>query len=37
MSLAKNFLALAPERRALAFAQAAAGRAGQAVVLEKDF
>lgn len=37
MSLAKNFLALAPERRALAFEQAAAGRAGQAVVLEKDF
>lgn len=37
MSLAERFLALPPERRALAFEQAAAGRAGQAVVLEKDF
>lgn len=37
MSLAERFLALPPERRALAFEQAAAGRAGQAVILEKDF
>ncbi len=34
---AQRFLALAPERRALAFEQAAAGRAGQQVMLEKDF
>lgn len=37
MNLAERFLALPPERRALAFEQAAAGRAGQAVILEKDF
>jgi len=37
MSLAERFLALPPGRRALAFEQAAAGRAGQAVILEKDF
>lgn len=37
MSLAQTFLALPPERRALAFEQAAAGRAGQHVILEKDF
>lgn len=35
--LAARFLTLSPERRALAFEQAAAGRAGQAVILEKDF
>ncbi len=37
MTLAQRFLALPPERRGLAFEQAAAGRAGQAVILEKDF
>lgn len=37
MSLAQRFLALPPHRRRLAFEQAAAGRAGQAVILEKDF
>ena len=37
MTLAARFLALSPERRALAFEQAAAGQAGQAVILEKDF
>ncbi|MDI3383970.1 nucleotidyl transferase AbiEii/AbiGii toxin family protein [Xenophilus aerolatus] len=34
---AKRFLALTRDRRALAFEQAAAGRAGQQVMLEKDF
>lgn len=34
---AQRFLALAPERRALAFEQAAVGSAGQQVLLEKDF
>jgi len=37
MTLAARFLAMPPERRALAFEQAAAGQAGQAVILEKDF
>ena len=37
MTLAARFLALTPQRRALAFEQAAAGQAGQAVMLEKDF
>lgn len=37
MTLATRFLALSAERRALAFEQAAAGLAGHAVVLEKDF
>jgi hypothetical protein len=37
MTLGAKFLALSPERRALAFEQAAAGQAGQAVILEKDF
>lgn len=37
MKLAAKFLALTPKRRALAFEQAAAGLAGQAVILEKDF
>lgn len=37
MKLAAEFLALTPNRRALAFEQAAAGLAGQAVILEKDF
>jgi len=37
MTLANRFLSLSPERRALAFEQAAAGLAGQAVILEKDF
>lgn len=37
MNLAERFIKLAPERRALAFEQAATGRAGQAVILEKDF
>jgi len=37
MTLAGRFLALPPARRALAFEQAAAGRAGQHVILEKDF
>lgn len=37
MTLAERFLALPAPRRALAFEQAAAGRAGQAVILEKDF
>ena len=37
MTLATRFLALPPERRALAFEQAAAEQAGQAVILEKDF
>lgn len=35
MSLAAKFLALTTERRALVFEQAAAGLAGQAVILEK--
>ncbi|WP_445289188.1 nucleotidyl transferase AbiEii/AbiGii toxin family protein [Variovorax atrisoli] len=35
--LAGRFLSLPPERRALVFEQAAAGRAGQQVMLEKDF
>ena len=37
MTVAQRFLALPPDRRRLAFEQAAAGRAGQAVILEKDF
>lgn len=37
MRLATKFLALATEKRALAFEQAATGLAGQAVILEKDF
>jgi hypothetical protein len=37
MTLAARFLALAPERRALAFEQAGAGRVGQSGILEKDF
>jgi hypothetical protein len=37
MKLAAEFLTLTPNRRALAFEQAAAGMAGQAVILEKDF
>ena len=37
MTLGAKFLALSPDRRALAFEQAAAGQAGQAVILEKDF
>lgn len=37
MTLAAKFLTLTTERRALAFEQAAAGLAGQAVILEKDF
>jgi hypothetical protein len=37
MSLAHRFLAVPAARRALAFQQAAAGRAGQALILEKDF
>lgn len=37
MTLAAKFLALTTEKRALAFEQAAAGLAGQAVILEKDF
>jgi hypothetical protein len=37
MILAARLLALPPERRALVFEQAAAGQAGQAVMLEKDF
>lgn len=37
MSLAGRFLALPAQRRALAFQQAAAGRSGQHVILEKDF
>lgn len=37
MTLATRFLSLPLERRALAFEQAAAGLAGQAVILEKDF
>jgi len=37
MTLAAKFLSLSPERRALAFEQAATGIAGQAVILEKDF
>lgn len=37
MRHAERFLALPTDRRALAFEQAAAGRAGQAVILEKDF
>lgn len=37
MTPAARFLALAPERRALAFEQAATTLAGQAVILEKDF
>jgi Nucleotidyl transferase AbiEii toxin, Type IV TA system len=37
MRLAESFLALPPERRALAFEQAAAGQVGMAVILEKDF
>jgi hypothetical protein len=37
MTLGAKFFALSPERRALVFEQAAAGQAGQAVILEKDF
>jgi hypothetical protein len=37
MTLAERFIALPTEPRALVFEQAAAGRAGQAVILEKDF
>lgn len=37
MTLAAKMLALSPERRALVFEQAAAGQAGQSVMLEKDF
>lgn len=37
MTLGTKFLALSPARRALVFEQAAAGQAGQAVILEKDF
>lgn len=37
MILAAQFLELMPERRGLVFEQAAAGQAGQAVMLEKDF
>ena len=37
MTLAGRFLALPLARRALAFEQAAAGQAGQHVILEKDF
>ena len=37
MTLSARFLALSPERRGLAFEQAAAGQAGAAVILEKDF
>lgn len=37
MTLAAKFLSLTSDRRALAFEQAAAGMAGQAVILEKDF
>ena len=37
MNPAQQFLAFAPERRALAFEQAAAQRAVSAVVIEKDF
>jgi hypothetical protein len=37
MTLAVKFLSLSTEKRGLAFEQAAAGLAGQAVILEKDF
>lgn len=37
MTLGTKFLALSPTRCALVFEQAAAGQAGQAVILEKDF
>jgi predicted nucleotidyltransferase component of viral defense system len=37
MTLAARMVALSPDRRALVFEQAAAGQAGQAVMLEKDF
>lgn len=37
MTMPARFLALSADRRALAFEQAAAGQAGQAVILEKDF
>jgi hypothetical protein len=37
MTLATKFLSLTPERRGLVFEQAAAGLAGHAVILEKDF
>ena len=37
MPVAEQFLSLSAERQALAFEQAAAGRAGQSVILEKDF
>jgi hypothetical protein len=37
MTMPARFLALSEDRRATAFEQAAAGQAGQAVILEKDF
>ena len=37
MKLAAKFLALTAERRGFVFEQGAAGLAGQAVILEKDF
>ena len=37
MTLAAQFFALTPKRRGLVFEQAAAGQAGHAVMLEKDF
>jgi hypothetical protein len=37
MTMPARFLALSADRRSLAFEQAAAGQAGQAVILEKDF
>ena len=37
MTLPIKFLSLSPERRGLVFEQAAAGLAGQSVILEKDF
>lgn len=37
MNPAARFLALPPERRALAFEQVASGRPGHGVILEKDF
>jgi len=37
MTLPSKFLSLSPERRGLVFEQAAAGLAGHAVILEKDF
>ena len=37
MTLASKFLSLSPERPELVFEQAAAGLAGQDVILERDF